>query len=89
MRTIRKGLGEEIIEGFDWSDHLADGDEIAESQWTLDFGISVGISTFDKTSTQLEIIGGDLNTQYKCQNQITTNDGFVYQKSFKVMVVER
>ena len=89
MRTIRKGLEEIIFEGFDWSDHLEQNETIAESEWTIDFGLTPGSSTYDQTSTEIELSGGTQNDTYKCQNRVTTTMDAVYEKSFKVMVIER
>ena len=89
MRTIRKGVQEEIAEGFDWSDRLLSGETIAASSWQVDFGLTGGNAVFDDTTSEIEITGGTVDTSYKVQNEVTTSDGLVYQKSFKVLVAER
>jgi hypothetical protein len=89
MKTRRKGLEEEIVEGFDWSDRLDIGDTIVDSIWTIDAGLTGQNATFDQASTEIELTLGTLDTQYKCQNRITTGNGEVYERSIKIMVVER
>ena len=89
MKTLRKGLDEEIAEGFDWSDHLEVNEILEASTWIVDAGITAGDATYDNFTTELVISGGSQNETYKVQNQVTTSAGLVYEKSFKVLVVER
>lgn len=89
MRTVRKGLNEEIREGFDWADRLIRDDNIASSSWEADSGIDIANAEFDDLSSDIDIAGGSLNVTYRLTNLVTTDKGLDYERSFKVMVVER
>ena len=89
MKTIRKGLDEEIAEGFDWSDHLEVNEILEASTWTIDAGLTGSDATYDNFTTEIVLSGGTQNDTYKVQNEVTTSAGLVYEKSFKVLVVER
>ena len=88
MRTIRKAVFEEIVDGFDYSDRMEPGDSLTSSIWELADGLE-GTSTFDDTSTSVEVTGGTATTQYLATNKVETALGQKYQRSFKVIVVDR
>jgi hypothetical protein len=89
MREIRKGVNEEIREGWDWSDRLIDGDLIVSSSWEVDTGITGGNAAFSINTSDIDISGGTVNTSYRLTNLVTTSNGMDYERSFKVLVVER
>ena len=89
MRTFRKGVNEEIREGWDWSDRLIDGDSVTASSWVVDTGITTANAVFDETSSDIDISGGTVNTTYRLTNLVTTSKALDYERSFKVQVVER
>lgn len=89
MRTVRKGVNEEIREGFDWSDRLIDGAVLSGSSWEVDSGITADNAAYGDFSSDIDISGGTVNTTYRLTNLVTTDEGMSYERSFKVMVVER
>ena len=89
MKTIRKGVGEEIAEGFDWSDRLESGDVITDSVWFVDAGLNGLNAAFDNASTEIELTSGSEGEQYKVQNQVTTARGLIYERSFMCLVASR
>lgn len=90
MRTVRKAPEEVIVEGFDWSDRMDPAtDYIADSEWTIDAGLTGSAATFTKSQTQLDLSGGTVNETYKVSNTMTTSTGLVYVKSFLVLVADR
>lgn len=89
MITYRKDVNETIRKGFDWSDWLLDNDRVVSSSWTVGQGLTAGTATFGDTYSDIDLSGGTSVTQYRVTNQVTTNEGLVYERSFKVMVVDR
>ena len=89
MRTYRKGTSETIRRGIDWSDRLIEGDQIAESSWTVAQGITAEDSAFDGTYADIDLSGGTVNTTYRLTNEVDTSEGLTYERSFDVIVVDR
>lgn len=88
MRTYRKDPDEKISIGFDWSGAV-DGDSITSSSWTIAAGLSADAGTFGSDYADIPVYGGTADTQYKCTNEVTTTDGYTYQRSVMVQVVTR
>lgn len=89
MITIKKAPFEEIVQGFDFSDRLIEGDKIADSEWEIASGLDGANAVFDAISTEIEISGGTAVNQYLVTNRVTTESGLKYQRSFKILVAER
>ena len=88
MRTYRKGTGETISIGIDWSDAVG-SDSIASSSWSIADGLTGSDSVYTNTTADIDVSAGTENTQYLCTSTVTTGDGYVYERSVLVMVVDR
>ncbi|MEE9540464.1 MAG: hypothetical protein V3V85_03095 [Candidatus Thorarchaeota archaeon] len=89
MKTFRKGVNEEIRQGFDWEDRLVNGDKLSSSSWEVAAGITGANSVFADTTSDIDISGGTVNTTYRLTNLVTTSEGLDYERSFQIQVVER
>lgn len=89
MRTIRKDPDEEIFEGFDWTQRLVEGETISASTWEVGAGITGTSGTYTDYETEIELTGGTAGSTVLVTNRITTTEGAVFQRSFKVLVVNR
>jgi hypothetical protein len=87
MRTIRKSATEEILEGFDWSARIEGG--LVSSSWSVPHALTSSLATYDNTSTSILISGGAVDNQYLVTNTVEDSKGQVFQRSFKVQVVDR
>lgn len=75
--------------GFDWSDWLADGEVISDSDWTVTEGITEDSATLTTTQTMIWLSGGTEGTRYTITNTITTSAGRIDDRSFFVDIRER
>jgi len=57
----------------DWSDVLPTGDEITDSEWTADDGITVEDDSFTASGTVIWVSGGTKGASYKLVNHVTSS----------------
>jgi len=94
---IDKDVEAQMIYTFDWSTWLDDGDTIASQEYTVasrrndptPITIESSGITDSNTDTYVELAGGALNKSYTVTCKITTNDGIIDRRSFKVKCVAR
>lgn len=75
--TAEQAAGSKLDYGLDWSDWLAKapGDEIVQSSWTHDAGISTSDSQIAGAVTSVWIEGGEPGQWYALENRVVTRDG--------------
>jgi len=78
----------------DWTPILtALGETIQSSVWTVESGLTAGISTTSPfgapTTAEIWLRGGTVDQSYEVGNTITTNTGRVLRRSMVVRVVGR
>lgn len=78
----------------DWSDWLSQGDSLQTSTWTISTIAgdtapvtqeSTAINTITSTAT-IVVSGGGANNIYKLTNRITTDNGLVDERYFRLFV---
>jgi hypothetical protein len=94
---ITKDTEAQIIYTFDWSDYLATGDSLSTSTYTVAARrndpspvsiVSQGIASAN-TKTYVELSGGQENKVYIVTCKITTADGVVDRRNFRLKVLTR
>jgi hypothetical protein len=79
--------------GMDWSEWLPQGGSLSSSTWTVETtgtnAITVADSTIFNNVALVTIAGGVEGTNYTVANTITTDDGFVDARRFRVKVEKR
>lgn len=80
---------------FDWSQWLAQGDSIASAEYTVTARVNdpdpvVKVSEgIDGNKTYVELQGGQVNKSYVVSVKVTTADGLIDRRSFRVKVENR
>ena len=79
--------------GMDWSEWLVQGDTVSSSTWTVETtgtnAVTVADSTILDNVALITIAGGQEGTVYTVSNRITTGDGYVDARRFRVKVEKR
>ena len=93
--TIEKDPEAVLFYTFDWVDWLPDGDELSSVDYTITarandpdplVKVSQGIQG---TTTYIELSEGQLDKIYTVTAKITTDDGLVDRRNFRVKVKNR
>ena len=74
MTTFVKGPKEQLDYTQDWSDWLANGEQIASSSWTVPTGLVSRRESNDTTSATIWLHSGDQAGFYKVRNHVTTTN---------------
>lgn len=92
---IDKDPEAELTYTFEWSDWLDDGDGIASVDYSVvarrndSSAITVESSGVSGTKTYAVLSGGQADKQYTVTAKITTNDGAVDRRAYRVNVKNR
>lgn len=94
---ISKDPAAQLIYTLDWSEWLESGDTISTVDWTVaarrndPTPVTIESSGKDGTSTKtyIELAGGQADKTYIVTAEITTNDGLIDARSFRVLVESR
>lgn len=78
----------------DWADEekgpwLATGEEISTSTWIVPAGITKTDESDTTTTATIWLSGGTVGESYLLTNRITTNQGRIDDRSFRIYVRER
>lgn len=94
--TIAKDTQAQLSYTFDWTEWLPQGDIIVDSEYSIAarsndpsplVKVSEGIQ--DGVRTYIELSDGQVNKTYTVTAKITTNDGLIDRRSFRVKVQDR
>ena len=90
METLTKEAADRDTRGFDYSDELPDGDDIASSVWSSDIGLTLETPTFDGPTQQTSIwwSSGTPGGQYIVRNAIVSAAGRRLERAFRVVVTD-
>ena len=77
-RTFRKDPDSIIEIGINWrgdgpGPHLADGETITASWWTVETGLTQEANDFGDAETSIVLSGGTAGETYTCANKIATD----------------
>lgn len=81
-----QNAGDELDYTLDWAESLEGGDEITESEWTSDPGISVGRKSHTASTATCWLSGGIADRWYRVTNTIVTETSRRESRSFRVFV---
>jgi len=93
--TIQKDTEAQLFYTFDWVDWLPDGDSLSSVEYTVQARAndpdplikeSEGITG---TKTYIELSNGQVDKTYTVTAKITTSDGLIDRRSFRVRVQDR
>lgn len=73
---------------YGWTWTLEQDDRITASQWLDVDGLTLTESTHDDTRTTIWVAGGVVGKEYDVTNRVTTEQGRVDEKSFRLRIVE-
>ena len=80
----------EILDYYmDWTKDLQSNETIANSDWTVDDGVTVTQESWDDTKAVIWVTGGEKGRNYTLLNQIVTNQGRSMEKSNPLRVRNR
>jgi hypothetical protein len=94
---IDKDVQAQLIYTFDWSTWLEDGDTIATVEYSVAARrndptpitiINEGI-TDSSSDTYVEIAGGQVDKTYIVTAKVTTSDGLIDRRNFRIKCVDR
>lgn len=88
-QTFRKDPDATLDYGFDWSDWLAAGETIADSDWDIPAEIINEDEETGTDATKVWLSGGTAGTSYTITNTITTSAGRIDERSMLIIVEER
>lgn len=72
----------------DWSTWLGD-DTIADSDWTVETGLTEVTASNTDTTTTIWLSGGTEGTTYDVTNEITTAAGRIEERTIRIYITER
>lgn len=93
---IEKDPEAELIYTLDWSEWLPTGDTVSAVSWTIQARANdpaplvkgtAGVQS--GTKTYVELTGGQVTKVYTVTAEITTTDGLIDRRSFRVKVLNR
>ena len=100
LREFEKSIDDDLDYGFLFSDWLFDGDAIVSSVWTVPTPLTkrneaVNLTPITRcgrvhpanTATSVFIAGGELDEDYIIVNKITTTQGRVVVRRFRLWVI--
>lgn len=88
LRTFTKDPDSRMDFGVDWEDWLESTDAIADSTWLVD-GTDLVVddgSQFSATKAVVWLTGGTIGEVYRVTNRITTSEGRLADRSFRIRV---
>lgn len=88
IQTFRKDPDANVDFSLDWTLWL-DGDTIVASNWSVDPGLTVGVSSFIATHTTIWLSGGTVGEDYEARNRITTSGGRTEDRTICILVGQR
>lgn len=93
MYTVKKSPESVIDFTFDYNGdypgpYLESGEEIVDSTWTAEPGITIASSSYDATTTTVWLSGGTKDTDYVVTNTIETSLGRTDSRRMTVQVRE-
>lgn len=92
---ITKDPEAQLFYTFDWSQWLAQGDSIAQAEYTVNARVNdpeplVKVSDgIQGTNTYVELASGQVGKSYVVSVKVTTADGLIDRRSFRVKVENR
>lgn len=89
MREFLKAPDAVLDYLFDWTDWLSEGEEISESSFTVEEGLTKGATSNTASVARVWLSGGTLGQRYVMRNTITTNQNRTAQRSAIVRVGHR
>ena len=75
--------------GLDWSDRLAAGVTVADSQWLAPSGITVADGQLASPITKIKVSGGKKYMTYRVTNRITYSTGEIDDQSIDFEIEDR
>lgn len=88
-QTIQKGDDEHLDYGIDYADLLQPGETITGATWTVASGLVAGQEYVVDTVAVKWLSGGTPGETYDVDSVVTTSQGRVYERSFRVQIVAR
>lgn len=73
----------------DWSLWLTTGDEIASVTWTVPAGLTNEAVANTTTTATIWLSGGTLDASYDVACKVTTTDGRIDERTFRIYVINR
>ena len=73
----------------DWSRWLTTGDTISLSTWSVTGGISITAQSYDTTTATVWIDGGTVGTDCYATNTVTTAEGRIDERTFRILIREK
>jgi len=86
--TFDKDSNAELDYTIDWGAWLGN-DAISTSSWTAEDGLTVGVSTFNTTTTTVWLLGGTAGEEYRVTNRIATVGSRVDERTLVIRVVDK
>jgi len=92
---INKDVEGQLVYTFQWSDFLAEGDSLSTVAYSVaarrndPTPVTIESSGISGTKTYVELAGGQQDKTYIVTAKITTADGIVDRRNFRLNVVER
>jgi hypothetical protein len=70
----------------DWSDFLASGETIEDSEWEVDAGVTSSDPAFTDTAAVIWIASGTLGKTYLAANTVQTSGGRTEVRTIKIKI---
>jgi hypothetical protein len=92
---INKDVEGQLVYTFQWSDWLAQGDSLSAVDYSVaarrndPTPVTIESSGITGTKTYVELAGGQKDKTYLVSAKVTTTDGIVDKRQFRLNVVER
>jgi len=89
MQTFTKDPAADLDFYVDWSEWLADGETIAQSEFTIPDGIESHDDGNNDTASVVWLSGGSPGRRYRVTNQITTSEDRIDERTLIIEVQNR
>jgi hypothetical protein len=89
MTVYRKDPNSRTDFTVDWAGWLADGEQLATSDWTVPTGITTDDETHDATTATIWLTGGTLGDVYQVVNRIETDQGRIDERTMRIHIIDR
>lgn len=92
---VNKDVEGQLVYTFQWSDWLPDGDSLSAVDYTVaarrndPTPVTIESSGITGTKTYVELAGGQQDKTYIVTAKVTTTDGIVDRRNFRLNVLER